>query len=83
MLHYLAQKLVLVNLLNINNIYFAQMVHPDDLQLNKYNSSDTEAPFLDFYVLICNGVVSTKVYDKQCDFYFDIDTYPFLNGGIP
>ena len=36
------------NLLNINNIYFAQMVHkihPVELQLNKHNSSDTEAPF--------------------------------------
>ena len=83
MLHYLAQKLVLDNLLDINNIYFAQVVHPAELQLNKYNSSDTEAPFLYFYVSICNGIVSTKVYDKQDDFYFDIDTFPFLNGGIP
>ena len=36
------------NLLNINNIYFSQMVHkihPAELQLNKHNSSDTEAPF--------------------------------------
>ena len=32
----------------VNNIYFAQMVHkiyPAELQLNKHNSSDTEAPF--------------------------------------
>ena len=36
------------NLLNINNIFFAQMVHkihPVEFQLNKHNSSDTEAPF--------------------------------------
>ena len=36
------------DLLNINNPYFEQMVghiHPTELQLNKANSSDTEAPF--------------------------------------
>ena len=36
------------DLLNIDNIYFEQMVNrinPAELQLNKANSSDTEAPF--------------------------------------
>ena len=36
------------DLLNIHNPYFEQMVgqiYPTELQLNKANSSDTEAPF--------------------------------------
>ena len=36
------------DLLNIDNIYFDQMVdriYPTELQLNRANSSDTEAPF--------------------------------------
>ena len=36
------------DLLNIDNPYFEQMVgqiYPIELQLNKANSSDTEAPF--------------------------------------
>ena len=36
------------DLLNIDNPYFEQMVgqiYPTELQLNKANSSDTEAPF--------------------------------------
>ena len=36
------------SLLNIDTIYFDQMVdriHPKELQLNRANSSDTEAPF--------------------------------------
>ena len=40
------------DLLNTDNIYFDQMVdriYPTELQLNKGNSSDTEAPFLDFW----------------------------------
>ena len=39
------------NLLNIDNIYFDQMVdriYPTELQLNRANSSDTEAPFFGF-----------------------------------
>ena len=40
----------LLNILNIDNIYVEQVVnriYPAELQLNKANSSDTEAPFLD------------------------------------
>ena len=39
------------DLLNIDNIYFGQMVdriYPTELQLNRANSSDTEAPFFGF-----------------------------------
>ena len=38
-------------LLNIDNIYFDQMVdriYPTELQLNRTKSSDTEAPFFGF-----------------------------------
>ena len=63
------------DLLNIDNPYFEQMVgqiYPTELQLNKANSSDTEAPFLDLTFSITNGIVSTKIYDKQDDFNFEI-----------
>ena len=43
------------DLLNIDNIYFEQMVnriYPAELLLNKANSSDTEAPFLDLNLSI-------------------------------
>ena len=43
------------DLLNIDNPYFEQMVgqiYPTELQLNKANSSDTEAPFLDLNLLL-------------------------------
>ena len=56
------------DLLNIDNIYCDQMVdriYPTELQLNKANSSDTEAPFLDLNLCISNGTISNKIYDKQ------------------
>ena len=63
------------DLLNIDNPYFEQMVgqiYPTELQLNKANSSDTEALFLDLNLSITNGIVSSKIYDKRDDFNFEI-----------
>ena len=74
------------DLLNIDNIYFDQMVdrvYPTELQLNRANSSDTEVPFLDLNLCISNGTVSTKIYDKRDDFDFDIVNFPFLDGDVP
>ena len=47
-------------------------IYPPELQLNKANTSDTEAPFLDFHLSISNGFVSSKIYDKRDDFDLDI-----------
>ena len=74
------------DLLNIDNPYFEQMVgqiYPTELQLNKANSSDTEASFLDLNLPITNGKVSTKIYDKRDDFNFEIENFPFLDGDVP
>ena len=76
------------DLLNIDNDnpYFEQMVgqiYPTELQLNKAYSSDTEAPFLDLNLSLANGIVSSKIYDKQDDFNFEIVNFPFLDGDVP
>ena len=79
------------DLLNIDNPYFEQMVgqiYPTELQLaelqlNKANSSDTEAPFLDLNLSITNGKVSSKIYDKRDDFNIEIVNFPFLDGDVP
>ena len=63
------------DLLNVNNPYFEQMVgqiYPTELQINKADSYDTEAPFLDLNLSITNGIVSSKIYDKRDDFNFEI-----------
>ena len=44
---------------------------------------DTEAPFLDLYLSVANGFVSSKSYDKRDDFDFDIVNFPFLDGDVP
>ena len=68
-------------ILNINNVYFDNMIsqiYPSEHQLNKANTSDTKAAFLDLHLSIANDIVSTKIYDKRDDFDFEIVNFPFL-----
>ena len=62
------------DLLNIDNPYFAyfegiigstKCIH---LQLNKANTSDTEALYLDLHLSISNDFVFSKIFDKRDDF---------------
>ena len=56
------------DVLNIDNPYFEQMVgqiYPTELQLNKANSSDTEAPCLNLNLSIANGIALLKVMIKE------------------
>ena len=68
------------DILNIINVYFDNMVskvYPSELQLNKANTSDTKAAFLDLHLSISYDIVSTKINDKRDDFDFEIINFPF------
>ena len=58
-------------------------MYPPELKLNKANTSDTEALFLDLHLSIFNGLVSSKINDKCDDFDFDIVNFPFFDGDVP
>ena len=58
-------------------------IYPPELQLNKANTSDSEAPFLHLHLSISKGFVSSKIYDKRDGFDFDIVSFPFLDGDFP
>ena len=48
------------DILNINNVYFDNMVsqiYPPELQLSKANTSDTKAALLDLHLSISNNIV--------------------------
>ena len=66
-----------------HKVTWSILIYPTELQLNKANSSDNEAPFLDLNLSITNGIVSSKIYDKQDDFNFEIVNFPFLDGDVP
>ena len=62
-------------ILNINSVYFDDKIsqkYLSELQLNKANTYDTEAAFLDLHLSIFNDIVSTKIYDKRDDFDFKL-----------
>ena len=77
------------DLLNIDYTYFDGFISqiytppPPELRLNKANSSDTEAAFLDLHLSIVDEFVSCKIYDKRDDFDFEIVHSPFLYGDVP
>ena len=67
------------DILIIGHVYFDNMVsqiYPLEFQLNKTNTSDTEALFLDLSLSISNNIVSTEIYDKCDDFEFENCQFP-------
>ena len=58
-------------------------IYSSELQLNKANTSDTKAAFLDLHLSISTDIVSTKIYDKRDDFDFEIVIFQFLDGDVP
>ena len=74
------------DILTINNVYFDNMlsqIYPSELRLNKANTSDTEAAFIDLHLSITNDIVSTKIHDRRDDIDFEIVNFPFLDGDVP
>ena len=73
-------------ILNINDVYFVNMVgqiYSSELKLNKVIASGTEGAFLELHLSISNDIVSTKIYDKCDNFDFEIVNFPFLDGDVP
>ena len=58
-------------------------IYPSELHLNKANTFDSKASFLDLHLSISKDIVSTKIYDKRDDFDFEIVNFPFLDGDVP
>ena len=57
-------------------------MYSSELQLNKANTSDTIAVFLDLHFSVSNDIVSIKIYDKYGGFDYEIFSFPFLDGDV-
>ena len=74
------------DILNLDNPHFETMfmsIYPKELTLNKANTSNDKAAFLDLNLSIDNDRVTSSIYDKREDFNFSIVNYPFLDGDVP
>ena len=58
-------------------------IYPNELQLSKASSSDTEALFLNLDVSIKKWIVPSEIYDQRNDFNFEIVNFKFLDGDVP
>ena len=68
------------DLLNIDNNFFDSMlnhIYLSELQLNKANMSDTEALLSDLHLSISDGLVKTKIYNKQDESDFGLVSFHF------
>ena len=82
----IATSRYLDDILNINNVYFENMVsqiYPSELQLNKANTSDIKSRVFRLAFIHFNDIVCTKIYDKRDDFDFEIVNFPIFDGDVP
>ena len=73
------------DVLSLKNTKFAEcleFIYPRELEIKE--TRDTAASlYLDCYLYIDNGKLTTRLYDKRDDFNFPIVNFPFLSSNIP
>lgn len=69
---------------NNNNLMdkYKHKIYPKEMVLNKENTHDTNATFLDINLKIVNNILETSLYDKRDNFDFSINNFPILSGNI-
>ena len=75
------------DLLNLNDDgYMGRIykdIYPEEMTLNKTNTSSSSATFLDLNINIINGKFVTTVYDKRNDFGFKVISLPHFTSNVP
>ena len=74
------------DILNIYNVYLDNMVSqicPSELQLNKANTSDKEATFLDLHLSISNDTFLPKFMINMTTLILKLSILSFLDGNVP
>ena len=60
-----------------------RFIYPRELEIKETTETAASSSYLDFYLYIDNGKLTTKLYDKRDDFNFPIVNFPFLSSNIP
>lgn len=58
-------------------------IYPKELVLVPDNSTGLSTSFLDLQMDICDGIITTSIFDKRDSFDFPIVNFPTLSGNIP
>ena len=62
---------------------YVKEIYPSQLTVEKANTSDDLANYLDLIIIESNNRLYTKLYDERDDFDFHIVNFPFLLSNIP
>jgi len=73
--------LCVFNYLNFANLI--SDIYPEDLVMERSGDNNKDINYLDIRIKICNGNISTEVYNKVEDFNFPVVMYTFPNGNMP
>ena len=74
------------DVLSLKNTKFAEyleFIYPRELEIKETTETAASSSYLDCYLYIDNGKLTTRLYDKQDDFNFPIVNFPFLSSNIP
>ena len=73
----------LIVFINKKSFDYLKQIYLSQLTVEKANKSDHLADHLDLTFIIDSGSkLSTRLYDKRDDFYFDIVNFPLLSSNI-
>ena len=74
------------DVLSLKNIKFAEyleFIYPCELEIKETTETAASSSYLDCYIYIDNGKLTTRLYDKRDDFNLPIVNFPFLSSNIP
>ena len=71
-----------LSLKNTNFAEYLEFIYPRELEI-KETTETSPSSYLDCYLYIDNGKLTTRLYDKRDDFNFPIVNFPFLSSNIP
>ena len=62
---------------------YLEFIYPHELEIKETTETAASSSYLDCYLYIDNGKLTTRHYDKRHDFNFPIINFPFLSSNIP
>ena len=62
---------------------YLEFIYPCELEIKETTETAASSSYLDCYLYIDNGKLTTRLYDKLDDFNFPIVNFPFLSSNIP
>ena len=61
---------------------YLEFIYPRELEIKETTETAASFSYLDCYLYIDNGKLTTRLYDKRDDFNFPIVNFPFLSSNI-